>query len=206
MRSFHWGEPRRLEAKVLRLSFPLAIFLEITVLAVLGALQKGQGWIQSSSSPSQASWVEAQIYEMPEKAHLVEQQKAPTPATRSEISIHPKANQTQTAARSSVDFDQANQTEQGSVIPRDHGPIPIFRPNPVLPAYLEYQEADQSVVVIFEVLADGSVNPRLVVSSGHPEIDAVILETLKKWKFQPEVRDGKPVNSRFRTRVEVIPS
>jgi outer membrane biosynthesis protein TonB len=45
-----------------------------------------------------------------------------------------------------------------------------------------------------------------MVSSGNSEIDAVILETLKKWRFEPEVREGKPVNSRFRARVEIIPS
>ncbi len=206
MRSVQWGETGHSEFRVLKLSFPIAILIEVFVLAVLGSLQRKSLSVPAAPKVSENAWVEAQIYEMPERAHLVESRKTPVSVTQQEVAIHPRATQAQAATTSRLSLDQENQTEQGPAIPRDHGPIPIFHPKPVLPAYLEYQDTAQSVVVIFEVSADGLVNPRLVISSGHEEIDAVILETLRKWKFQPEVRDGKPVNSRFRTRIEVIPS
>ncbi len=206
MRSVRWGETGYSEFKILRLSFSIAVLIEILLLAGLGSLQRNNLSVPSSSSLSQNSWVEAQIYEVPEKSHLVEQKKSAAPLAQKEVSIHPRAHSSQPSSSTPLEVDEKNQTQEGPVIPRDHGPIPIYNPKPVLPAYLEYQESAQSVVVVFEVSADGSVFPRLVVSSGHEEIDAVILETLKKWKFQPEVRDGKPIHSRFRTRIEVIPS
>jgi protein TonB len=39
----------------------------------------------------------------------------------------------------------------------------------------------------------GTVTDVQVVRAGHPEVDAVILETLRRWRFQPATKDGEPV-------------
>ncbi len=206
MTSDRWARTGYFEARVFQGSIPLAILTEFVVLTLVGLGQRSSLLSHSAESPSQNSWVEAQIYEMPEAPHLVQKMKAAVPVVQSEIAIHPSASAPQSKATAPAKFDSENQVQEGAPVPRDHGPIPVFNPKPVLPEYLEYQDASHSVVVVFEVSAEGAVNPRLVVSSGHDEIDAVVLETLKRWRFQPGVKDGRPVNSHFRARIDVIPS
>jgi protein TonB len=178
--------------------------MEAACIGLLGFFESGSlGWVRGAPEPD---FVEAQLYELPDAPHLREAKKVISPQSKAEMALSRSAHSSAASLNADQKLTEENQTEQGPVIPRDHGPIPVFRPRPVLPSYLEYQDVPQSVVVVFEVLADATVMPRLMVSSGNSEIDAVILETLKKWRFEPEVREGKPVNSRFRARVEIIPS
>lgn len=200
-------QPEQVEKQILLASFGVALLVECCALVAPGLMHLGVGDGTPASQSMQNNWVETQIYELPEQPRLVEQRQAPTPAAAvKEISINPKATQKLSAENAAARLDQENVTENSPPIPRDHGPVPIYQPKPVLPTYLEYQDAAQSVVVVFEVFATGEAHPRLVVSSGQQEIDAVVLETLRKWKFRPAERDGKAIDSRFRTRVEVVPS
>ena len=207
MNSGRWDRSSRRESWVLRWSFPVAIFIELTLLVIFAWTQRGAHLPHSGVLGDPKSYIEAQIYEMPETPRLTETHKAPLPpAPKAEVSLNPNAAQKSPTSQTNAIFDQKNETVEGPPIPLNHDPIPIYQPTPVLPSYLEYQDAAQTIVVLFEVSADASFHPRLVGSSGNEEIDASILEQLKRWRFKPAVRDGKPIDSRIRLQVNVVPS
>ncbi len=50
-------------------------------------------------------------------------------------------------------------------------------------------------VVRFHIATDGSVTVDLVKPTPNPQVNRIIVDTLKTWKFFPEMLDGKPVAS-----------
>ena len=66
---------------------------------------------------------------------------------------------------------------------------------PDIPDDLKQDDFKSSVRVKVEINADGSFIPTLRTSSGNDQIDQIVLEALKKWKWKPALRDGQPVDS-----------
>ena len=52
------------------------------------------------------------------------------------------------------------------------------------------------------VHADGTADIKEIQSSGNPEIDQDVLNAVKRWTFKPATKDGVPVESYLRLRVE----
>jgi TonB family protein len=59
-----------------------------------------------------------------------------------------------------------------------------------------------SVVMIVDVAADGSVS-NAIIEKSQPQgvFDAVSLEAVQKWKFEPAMKDGKPAAGRVRVPI-----
>ena len=76
---------------------------------------------------------------------------------------------------------------------------------PNIPDSLLNDDYKSHVLVRVEVAADGSFTPLLVTSSGNSDVDACVLEALKKWKWKPALQNGIPLASsqRFRFDFEV---
>jgi len=55
-----------------------------------------------------------------------------------------------------------------------------------------------SVVTLVTVDAQGQVTGAEVVESGGPAFDAAAVEAVKRWRFQPALRDGMPIPARIR--------
>jgi iron complex outermembrane recepter protein len=55
-----------------------------------------------------------------------------------------------------------------------------------------------TVVTLVTVSVDGKVQGAEVVESGGPAFDAAALEAVKRWTFQPALRDGSPIPARIR--------
>lgn len=53
-----------------------------------------------------------------------------------------------------------------------------------------------SVVVQFTVQTDGTVSNPTVVGSPRPELAALVLHAIMRWKFKPAVKNGTPVSVR----------
>jgi TonB family protein len=53
----------------------------------------------------------------------------------------------------------------------------------------------------FDVMPDGSVQNPVVHSSNNPEFDAPAMVALRKWKFAPGMRDGKPTKTHMRVPI-----
>ena len=73
-------------------------------------------------------------------------------------------------------------------------PIPISQPAPRYPQEALRRDAGGTVRVRVTVATDGSVD-RLEVaeSSGNRYLDRAAMEAVRRWRFQPAVRDGQPV-------------
>jgi TonB family protein len=66
---------------------------------------------------------------------------------------------------------------------------------PDIPDDLKQDDFKTSVRVKVEINADGSFVPTLRSSSGNDQIDGIVLDALKKWKWKPALRNGQPVDS-----------
>jgi periplasmic protein TonB len=85
-----------------------------------------------------------------------------------------------------------------SVADLDQKPRIIYQPGPVLTQQLR-QRAPGTVYVIFIVNQQGRVENPVIQKSSDPIFEEAALKAIKKWKFEPGKRNGKPV--RFRMRV-----
>lgn len=73
-------------------------------------------------------------------------------------------------------------------------PQPLSTPAPRYPREALRMGAGGTVRITVTVAADGSVERQeLTVSSGNRHLDRAALETVRRWRFQPATRNGKPV-------------
>lgn len=82
----------------------------------------------------------------------------------------------------------------------DQKPRPVYQPSPILDAGVR-KKTPGSVVVLFIVDLAGRVQEAMVQRSTDKALEAPVLAAVKKWKFEPGQRKGKPV--RFRMRVPI---
>ncbi|QDA57827.1 TonB family protein [Thermomonas aquatica] len=76
-------------------------------------------------------------------------------------------------------------------------------PPPVYPVDVLKQGVTGKVVLIVDVATDGSVSAaKIDRSAGDARLDAAALDAVKQWKFEPAMKDGKPVPGRVRVPVE----
>jgi protein TonB len=72
-------------------------------------------------------------------------------------------------------------------------PEPIFKQEIEYPAQARADGVEGRLVLRLQIGADGSVTHVDVVSSVEAALDAVAIATVKKWRFKPAMRCGKPV-------------
>ena len=74
---------------------------------------------------------------------------------------------------------------------------------PVYPVDVAKEGVTGRVVLIVDVATDGSVaGAKVERSSGDARLDASALAAVDKWKFRPEIKDGKPVPSQVRVPID----
>ncbi len=83
----------------------------------------------------------------------------------------------------------------------DSKPTPIHRPPPSL-SVKEKKATPGRVIVIFVIDSKGRVQQPKVTTSSNPALEAVALRTVKKWRYQPPSRNGKPVSTRSRQQID----
>ncbi|TLX22178.1 energy transducer TonB [Thermomonas fusca] len=84
---------------------------------------------------------------------------------------------------------------QAAPAPGDRAqPQPLSTPAPRYPREALRMGAGGTVRITVTVAADGSVERQeLTDSSGNRHLDRAALETVRRWRFQPATRNGKPV-------------
>ncbi|HWA82479.1 MAG TPA: TonB family protein, partial [Fimbriimonadaceae bacterium] len=93
--------------------------------------------------------------------------------------------------------------------PKPKGPTkdaePVNEVQPEIPDSLKSQELKTFVRVKVEIAEDGTFEVILRTSSGKPDVDKIILDSLKRWKWKPALKDGQPVKSTqlFKFEIEV---
>ena len=91
--------------------------------------------------------------------------------------------------------------------PAPHVPVltaaaPVAQPRPAIPDELRDSDLNAAFEGLFTVRADGTATVKMVSSTGNPTLDGLALDAARRWTFRPATRDGQPVESFLRLRVE----
>lgn len=79
---------------------------------------------------------------------------------------------------------------------------PLSQPQPSLPDELRDADLSANFEALFTVHTDGTASVKVVSGTGNSALDALALEAARHWTFRPATRDGQPVESYRRLRVE----
>jgi TonB family protein len=180
-----------------------AFALEFFILTAVGISQHWLAHPQKTNGLDQDKFLEATMMQLPEEAHLQEEkpiEKVPAPK---EIALSKKPDQGRKAKPNENPLEDKNQTQSSDNVSLGptHGPVAVFAPPPAIPSYLQNQDLKASVVIDFFITSQGSVIPKLVGSSGNDELDAIAINTAKKWQFRAAEKDHKPIDSKVRLRI-----
>jgi len=188
---------RLLTSGLLALLVCLIIVIFVRLYGLLPTSQKGQ-------DISAAPILEAELVEQKEPPHLYEKKQAfPAPAPARETTLSKDLSQGQVSSKQSQDlFNEQNKTAPGSPPPvLNRGPQVESSPSPKIPSYLKNQNLKTQVLIEFLVKSNGQSIPSLLGSSGNEELDALALNSAKKWIFRPALQNGQPVEAKVRLRI-----
>jgi periplasmic protein TonB len=79
----------------------------------------------------------------------------------------------------------------------------IHKPMPEIPEALRRRTIDLVAVARFRVDATGRAQVELVEPTPDPDLNRALLESLKRWRFFPATRAGRPVASTIDVRIPV---
>jgi TonB family protein len=202
MRTLNWGsQNQNSHTKVLVKSALAAFAIEAVLLTAVGWDKHWLAHPQKTTGQDDSRFVEAQMFEVPAEAHLVEEKKVVAAPVHHDMDLSRSPDKGRSVKDHPAHLEEENQTVTGPKISANHGPVAMYAPPPVIPAYLKNQELKTSVVIDFYVNTLGIAAPRLVNSSGNEELDAIAIDTAKKWQFRPGEKDGKPIESKVRLRI-----
>ena len=71
----------------------------------------------------------------------------------------------------------------------------IVQPMPKIPEDLRAEAFKSSALARFHIAVDGSAEVELVKPTPYPRLNRILLDSLKKWRFMPAIKSGKPVAS-----------
>lgn len=72
---------------------------------------------------------------------------------------------------------------------------PEFQVDPIFPLEHQRKIFESEVHLVFVVLEDGSVSNVRVTRMGSPAFAEAAAEAIKQWKFEPGIKDGRPVKT-----------
>ena len=71
----------------------------------------------------------------------------------------------------------------------------IVRPMPQIPDELREEAFNVTALARFHIAVDGSAKVELAKPTPNPRLNWILLDSLKKWRFIPAIKNGKPVAS-----------
>jgi protein TonB len=71
----------------------------------------------------------------------------------------------------------------------------IVRPMPQIPDDLREGTFNSSALARFHIAVDGSATVELAKPTPNPRLNRILLDSLRKWRFIPAIKNGKPVAS-----------
>jgi len=71
----------------------------------------------------------------------------------------------------------------------------IVRPMPQIPDDLREEAFNFTALARFRIAVDGSAKVELAKPTPNPRLNWILLDSLKKWRFIPAIKNGKPVAS-----------
>jgi len=85
---------------------------------------------------------------------------------------------------------------------RNRAPRPIYTPEPVYPEKARKEKIKGTVVLSLTVGADGLPHDIKVEKPLGHGLDEKALEAVRQWRFQPALKDGKPVETQISVSIE----
>lgn len=74
---------------------------------------------------------------------------------------------------------------------------------PEIPDDLREQPLHEVAIAHFKVASDGTAVVMLAQPTANARLNAILLETLKQWRFAPAVKDGVAIASQFDIRIPI---
>jgi periplasmic protein TonB len=71
----------------------------------------------------------------------------------------------------------------------------IIQPMPQIPDDMRAEAFNFAALARFHIAVDGSVKVELAKPTPNPRLNRILLDSLKKWRFIPAIKNGKPVDS-----------
>ena len=99
----------------------------------------------------------------------------------------------------------ADMEQAFSMADLDQKPRAVYQPAPVYPAALRSRKIEGVVSIIFVVGPDGRVTNAKVEKSSDPAFDKPALDAVRKWKFEPGVKEGRKVSFKMRAPIRFDP-
>ncbi len=87
----------------------------------------------------------------------------------------------------------------------DQRPIPIYKKIPKIDEKLAVRVDITRIRLVYIVNKTGEVSQISLLHSDDPEFSRYILDAVKKWRFNPALKDGKKVNCWVRQAITVKP-
>jgi len=116
-------------------------------------------------------------------------------------SLSPEASPSATSTAAVTTSSSSALASNSAVAPAGSDARAISQPMPSLPDDLR-EDAYQAVAVArFDIHADGTIEVELSKPTQNPRLNALLLETLSKWRFFPAMQGGHPVESHQDVRV-----
>ena len=81
----------------------------------------------------------------------------------------------------------------------DRDPLPLVRVEPQYPPQAARRGLEGWVHVRFTITTAGSIKNAVVVKSSNGVFERAALQAVAKWKYQPQTKDGKPVEAQSET-------
>lgn len=100
-----------------------------------------------------------------------------------------------------ANFDAITEIKLFEIGDLDKVPIALSTVQPVHPYDLKRGGIEGTATVMFVVDDEGNVRDPKAINFTHPEFGAATVSAVRNWKFQPGMKDGKPVNTIVRQRV-----
>ena len=150
-------------------------------------------------APSPVAPLKPEVTPLPRLKPLP-QHAAPTPPA-----VHPQSiSEAPTAAAPPAQADPSPPPQAASGLSGNtSGAHAIFQPSPEIPSELRRHAMALTVIVHFTVAADGAATAELEEAAPDPQLNQVLLNTFRRWRFFPAMEDGKPVPSTLILKVPV---
>lgn len=163
-------------------AWALSALVHITLLAGTGALPF------STAQPGAFREMEVTLM-MSDAASAAARSRAPATVMTTAASTH-------TPTVSSVAENTGGEQHDEPLVESRYDVAALNNPKPPYPLAARRQGTEGRVVLRAQVLEDGRCTEvHIVRSSGHALLDASALTTVRRWRFVPATRAGKPVSS-----------
>jgi protein TonB len=151
--------------------------------------------VHARRDPTPARVANPREIQHPPPERVIAKTDQPAPPAQPGASASATSTAAVTASSSSASSSNAEAAPAGSAA------RVISQPMPSLPDELREDAYQMVAVARFDIHADGTVEVELSKPTQNPRLNALLIETLRKWRFFPAIQGGHPVESHQDVRV-----